>query len=224
MLESLYVRQQSIEDKLRNETINESENVRIAFPQFTKNGQKAEVELRNRLIKEDIKKILEVYGVEYNIDSKDGNRLQVPEAVEYLHLNYEVMQNLANLFSVLYFVDFFAQGSAYPTTSPYSTNIDLTNNTRIRLNQKVTIDESFLSEFTSWKFVQQQEGEQTLEKEAREYLAQLGDDLLLHGFQNADLIGSGNTLGIYSYYRDNTTGLAISLPHYLGGYGLFEKA
>ncbi|HKL78861.1 MAG TPA: hypothetical protein VJ888_00345, partial [Mobilitalea sp.] len=113
--------------------------------------------------------------------------------------------------------------SAHPTELVYTTNIDLKAANRIALSDLVRIDEEFVRDFRNWEFILFEPGNEELNQAVIDYLASLEEDMLLGGFQRADIIGSDNYLGIFSYLTFDSLGISIAVPNYLGDHVEFER-
>lgn len=194
--------------------------VAARHPTFLSGGTEKAISEWNNLISDDFKRILDIYSFQPFPELTQGPTDSVPTI---LNINYELMDNNPVLFSVLYRAAFHSSYSAYPTELVYTTNINKDKNTKLQLKDIVKLDKKFVESFRTWDFTVFENNNEELRQAVKDYLAGLSDEELLRGFLQADQINSKNSYGIYSYYKPNSLGISLSVPHYIGDHVEFER-
>lgn len=193
--------------------------IEVSYPKLISGAGEDRLKRWNEIIKEDVDGILAIYRPPSNqqIDLE-----HLGGSGDTLTLRYEI-KNLGDIFSVFYRAAFFSRSSAYPTDLVYTTNLDLRKDKRLVLSDLVEVNSDFVRKFSQWKPVSVEDNPREIEDGVLAYLQGLGEEALLRGFQNADVIGSGNYLGIYSYLTPERMGISIGVPNYLGDHSEFEQ-
>ncbi len=210
----------STDEKEISSTYYKKNGVVARYPTFVSGGTEMAISEWNRLISEDFKRILDIYSFQPFPELTQAPTDSVPTI---LNINYELMDNNSALFSVLYRAAFHSSFSAYPTELVYTTNIDKEKNTKLQLKDAVKLDKEFVENFRTWDFILFENDNEELRKAVKDYLAGLSDEELLRGFSQADQINSKNSYGIFSYYKPNSLGISLSVPHYIGDHVEFER-
>lgn len=200
------------------EMIYQRDGIEVYYPQFVSGVSDDKLLKWNQIIKEDVDKILDIYAFH---PLPQGSPIPNEPPSYTLSIRYEI-QSLRDIYSILYRVAFFSSYSAYPTDLVYTTNIDLTEDRRLVLKDLVKVDKDFVMVLSEWDMIPV-DSKDEVTKAIWDYLQGLGDEALLTGFQKADIIGSDNYLGIYSYLTPDRLGLSISVPNYLGDHVEFER-
>ena len=189
----------------------------VSYPLVVSSDMAVKTDALNDIILGDINKILNLYSADAFLPPAGGPDVFLRDT---LNIRYEIMRNDNNYLSIFYTADFYSPYGAYPTQTVYTTNIDLQNVRRIRLQDLNEVDNTLINEFLSWEPVninpQYMAG-------IRDYIRGLGTGIVQRGFASADIIGSDNFLGIFSYLKPGRLGISISLPNYLGNHAEFEK-
>ena len=133
-----------------------------------------------------------------------------------LNISYKVKLNNPIYISIFYLASYTAPFAAHPTNLAYTTNIDKSKGIRLVLKDFVKLDTAFVSSFRGWKPVNEALYPEYIRQGITAYLSDLTDEELLAGMKAADIIGSENRMDIYSYLTDNSLGISIGLPNYLG--------
>lgn len=197
----------------------QKDGIDARYPKFVTGADKEKLELWNKIIEEDIQKILDIYSFDPFPD-----RLPEPTVfVPILNISYEVKSYEGRFFSVMYRAAYSSPYSAHPSEMIYTTNLDYDLGRRITLAELIRLDEAFVRDFRKWDFVTIEEGNKELNQAIKDYLDNIEDQMLLRGFQLADQIGSSNFEGIYSYLTPNRLGISLSVPHYAGDHVELEK-
>lgn len=194
------------------------DGVELYYPKIISGGTTEDRSIWNQIIADDLERIINIYSFRPYPSVESGQR-EIPTV---LSIDYELKSQGERFYSILYKARYSSSYVAHPTELVYTTNIDLTQNKRLRLKDLVAIDAQFVKEFRSWDLV----GKETLAQEvieaAKTYLKEMTDQDLLQGFQNADLIGSENGWGVFSYIIPDGIGISLSVPPYLGDHLEFE--
>ena len=196
------------------------DGINALYPLFAAGASEELMTSWNQMIEKDIKKILDIYSFQ----PFPKVTTQPPsEGLSILNVTYEVKAADAVKFSVFYKAAFRGKYVAHPTELVYTTNLSLADSKRLRLSDFVKLDEAFVKEFRNWKLTPSPQGNQEVEQAIRDYMNGLKDSELLAGLQTADIIGSGNYLGMFSYLTPGQLGISVSLPNYLGDHAEFEQ-
>jgi len=190
--------------------------VYVSYPQAVSDTGKSRTDLINGIILADINRFLNLYSKDVIAPPAAGSGLFLRDT---LHIGYEIMRNDDRILSIFYTADFYSPYAPHPTQLIFSTNIDLINNRRLKLSDILQVDDVLPDEFLFWEPV----GNGQYINEIRDYIRGLGKEVLRSGFGSADIIGSMNRLGIFSYLKPNRIGISISVPNYLGDHAEFEK-
>ncbi len=190
------------------------------YPLFAAGASEEEIKAWNQIIDRDIRKIIDIYS----FNPFPNERLQPsPMEASILKISYEVKSADASKFSVLYKAAYSSKYVAHPTELVYSTNIRLTDSNRMKLSDIVTLDEAFVRNFRRWKLIVPSWMNREVEQAVREYVNSFKDKELLEGLRTADIIGSENYLGIFSYLTPGQLGISISVPNFLGDHVEFVQ-
>ena len=191
-----------------------------SYPKVLSGGSKESVKRWNQIIKQDFDKILQIYSFQ---PFPGPTPLPTGTVPRILNISYELMENSSDLLSILYRADFNSSYSAHPSNLVYTTNINKRNDQRLQLGDIVRLDNAFVKEFRTWKISSAAENTKEIDQAIYDYLGNITDEELLQGFHSADVIGSGNPWGIFSYQRDGVLGISIGVPNYAGDHAEFEK-
>lgn len=196
------------------------DGIEAEYPRLISGGTQEERDRINNLIYADFNKILQIYSFNPFPELTPSPAVSVPTI---LNIRYVIKQNSDELISILYSAAFNSPYSAHPTDLVYTTNIDKKNQTRLKLPDIIKINEAFVRDFRTWDFIVPEGSNEELNKAIRDYFTGMTDEDYLMGFQNADIIGSGNLWGIYSYLTPDRLGISISVPNYIGDHIEFER-
>ncbi|HKL79301.1 MAG TPA: hypothetical protein VJ888_02570 [Mobilitalea sp.] len=197
-----------------------SEGIEADYPYFVSGADKDKLAEWNRIIVKDFIKILGIYTINSFPEAEPSPTGVVPVI---LTIRNEIKKLDDQYFSVFYTAEYSSRYSAHPTELVYTTNIDLNAKKRVALSDLVRVDEDFVRDFRNWEVILFEPGNEELNQAVMDYLASLEDDMLLGGFQRADIIGSSNYLGIFSYLTFDSLGISLEVPNYLGDHMEFER-
>ena len=196
------------------------DGITASYPKVLSGGSEESVNRWNQIIKQDFDKILQIYSFQ---PFPGPTPLPTGTVPRILNISYELMENSSDLLSILYRADFNSSYSAHPSNLVYTTNIDKRKDQRLRLGDVVRLDHAFVREFRTWKISSAAENTKEIDQAIYDYIGNITDEELLQGFRLADVIGSGNPWGIFSYQRDGVLGISIGVPNYAGDHAEFEK-
>jgi hypothetical protein len=196
------------------------DGITASYPKVLSGGSEESVNRWNQIIKQDFDKILQIYSFQ---PFPGPTPLPTGTVPRILNISYELMENSSDLLSILYRADFNSSYSAHPSNLVYTTNIDKRKDQRLRLGDVVRLDNAFVREFRTWKISSAAEDTKEIDQAIYDYIGNITDEELLQGFRLADVIGSGNPWGIFSYQRDGVLGISIGVPNYAGDHAEFEK-
>lgn len=195
-----------------------NKNTKIDYPQITGFSDTDKQKQINALIKNDI---LNDYQndiaslVKYYYKSTEEAEGALTEDVKYY-----IKLNSTNLLSILYVKDGSIPGSAHPSTSVHSINIDVDNETALKFKDLINIDNSFILKFKNtknrmWtpKSLPGVEATDELNKELPGAI-----DAELGMLQDKDLIDQFNADDYSFYFTKDNFGMIFYLPHALGDY------
>lgn len=202
------------------ENVIQSNRTNVAYPIIVSETKNEKIDTWNKIILQDIGRILNIYSAYIVSSPKETANLYLPDT---LHITYDIKRNDNKYLSILYTTNFYSPYAAYPTQMIYTTNIDKVSDRRLKLPDIITIDRSLAGDITSWVMVTQNNENIDYHKAVMDYFNGLGKEVLYMGLKSADIIGPDNYLGIYSYLTSDRLGVSISVPHYLGDHVEFER-
>jgi len=190
------------------------------YPVLIGGGSKSDLLHWNQLIKTDFDKILSIYS--FYPYPEPALKHDEMETIN-LDITYLIKVNEYHLLSIFYTADYSSTFSAHPSQLIYTTNLDLTVDKRLRLSDVVELNNAFVTDFRTWDLVSYEVGNKEYNQAIYDYVAGLSDEDLLMGFQTADIIGTGNLWGDYSYLTHNRLGISLGVPTYIGDHVEYEK-
>ncbi len=206
------------EDSIQNVSYNRG-GITAQYPKLVAGGSKEDLELWNKIIDKDLQDIVNIYSFQPYPESKEPSDI----APASLKITYQVMLNNNRFLSIRYLANYVSPYSAYPTELVYTTNIDKQRNERIKLSDQILINLDFVQDFRTWDFIASEPESKEYNQAVKEYVEHINDEDLINGFETADIIGSGNHWGIYSYMTPDRLGLSLGVPNYIGDHVEFER-
>ncbi|MBD3920930.1 DUF4163 domain-containing protein [Paenibacillus sp. PR3] len=195
---------QSATPSLERAALTEHE-MKIQYPQVTNLGDAKREKTINSLIKNEARKAISYYAA--NETTMD--------------IDYTVKQMNDKVLSIQYTGYANSKGAAHPNNIYFTTNVDLTTGMKMLLKDNVKLDDSFVKLLHQAKYVPF-DPSLDLSKEAANELTNWSDAELLTYMKQADDIGIGNVLNVFSYWTDDALGISISVPRALGDHVEFE--
>ena len=172
----------------------------IRYPQIAGLTDTAMEDQINTLIKDDATAIKEEGGtidVSYSATWAGPNLLSI---------RYEGLRTMPD--------------AAYPNNLFYTTNVDIANGTKVRLDDVITVDGSFIEKIGTGEYVTQDSGLKEVEDLIRETIAGYN---LAGALANADNgYGQENPDYCFTYFTENALGISIAVPHAIGDHAEFE--
>lgn len=195
------------------------EGVEAEYPMLVSGGSEEQLSRWNQIIEEDFNKILAIYSFHPITAPAKVPSNRTPTI---LRIKYEMKLNNENYISILYTAAYNNPTSAHPTELVYTTNINKSSSNRMKLSDVVILSEDFVKNFRTWEYISPFQENAEWNKAVKDYIANLSDEDLLSGFQNADRIDSDNQMGIYSYLTEDRLGISLGVPNYIGDHAEFE--
>lgn len=195
------------------------DGINAQYPELAADGSRTSLQQWNRIISDDFNKILKIYSFH---PIPEPSQAPSGTAPEILKLTYAIKLNDSKYTSILYLAAFSSIFSAHPSELVYTTNIDKGKSSRLKLSDIVNLNEAFAKDFKTWDLAEADMSEE-IKKGIEDYMSGLSDEDLLMGMKSADIIGSGNLLGIFTYLTPDRLGISIGVPNYLGDHVEFEK-
>ena len=196
------------------------DGIEAGYPKLISGGSEEELKKWNQMIYEDFNKILDIYSFNPFPELTPVPTNLIPTI---LKIDYKVKLNNDKLISILYNAAYNSKYSAHPTDLVYTTNINKEKNERLKLPDIIKVNQAFVKDFRTWDFIFAEPDNEELNKAIKDYVSSLSDEDLLMGFQTADIIGSGNLWGIYSYLTPDRLGISLGVPNYIGDHVEFER-
>lgn len=194
--------------------------IQAHYPQLSSGLEEQKRDVVNQIIQNDMLAIVDIYSA----DIAPNQGTEGSEAYEFiLTIDYEVKLQNYNYLSICYVALYNSVTAAYPSEMVYTTNIDLVNQSRLKLTDMVTLNDDFVTTMKTWNFITYEQDNEELKNAIDEYIHGISNAQLLEGLKAADQIGTNNTYGIYGYLTEEKLGIAISVPHVLGDYVRFER-
>ncbi|GMK38559.1 hypothetical protein PCCS19_16130 [Paenibacillus sp. CCS19] len=195
---------QSAAPTLERATLTEHD-MKIQYPQITNLGDAKLEKTINSLIRNEARKAISYYAA--NETTMD--------------IDYAVKRMDDKILSIQYTGYANSKGAAHPNNLYFTTNVDLTTGMKMLLKDTVKLDDSFVKLLRSAKYVPF-DPSLDLSKEAADELSNWSDAELLTYMKQADDIGIGNVLNVFTYRTADALGISLSVPHALGDHVEFE--
>lgn len=196
------------------------DGISASYPQLAQGENEEDTKKINQMIQEDFNKILKIYSFH---PFPEPTPVEEGSNPELLKIGYTIKLNNDKYISILYTAIFESPYSAHPTELVYTTNISKKDKKRLMLSDILNLNESLINNFRKWEFIPIEESNQEFNKAIRDYVTSISEGDLLQGFETADIIGSGNIWGVFSYLTENKLGISLGVPHYIGDHVEFEK-
>lgn len=193
-----------------------NEGISAAYPKIIAADESGSIDRINELILEDFNRILQIYSFT-PFEPAPGT---VQATV--LDISYQIKLNNTEIISILYLAAFNSPYAAHPTRLVYTSNIDRKNSKRLTLGDIVRLDTDFVVNFKGWRLVNEEKYPEYIKQGIKDFLSGMETETLLEGMKSADIIGAENRLGIYSYLTEDSLGISLGLPNFLGDHAEFE--
>ncbi|MCL2141187.1 MAG: hypothetical protein FWH42_05975 [Dehalococcoidia bacterium] len=186
-----------------------SDKIKIDYPIFPTYGVDV-----NKMIKTEALRPLEAYSLIGFHTLEEVNARLLMEA------SYEIKHETKDCISIAFSGLEYLEGSAYPVGMFYTVNIDLVAVKKIRLADRVVIDDNLMSAL--YRAAEKQLTSSQYEYYIRE--DNYGDKgkLMLY-LNSADADGEGfENYRVFSYFTPNVVGIVLPIIHALGDYLIIE--
>jgi len=195
-----------------------NEGISAVYPKIIAANENEAIDRLNEIIMEDFNRILQIYS----FTPFEPDRMSPGQGAIILDISYQIKLNNPEIISIFYLAAFNSPYSAHPTRLAYTSNIDRKNLKRLVLGDIVRLDTDFVVNFKGWKLVNEEKYPEYIKQGITEYISGMETETLLSGMKTADIIGSENKLGIFSYLTGDRLGISLGLPNYLGDHAEFE--
>lgn len=186
----------------------EVEGVIIQYPQLKQTQNKELEERINNQITDDVVLFSDQYK----------------STEDMLEMNYLIMLETSEIISILYTGEYNA--GMYPTHLLFTTTIDLQEGEKLKVSDRVAINDEFIDTFLKSTYIDWETPESpNKEKQAAviDYVKGIPRNDLINAFKTADIPNmEQNLYGIYSYYTEDGMVISIQVPHALGDHAEFQ--
>jgi len=194
-----------------------NEGITASYPKIIAADESVSIDRLNELILEDFNRILQIYSF------TPFEPVPTPgQASVILDISYQIKLNNPGIISILYLAAFNSPYAAHPTRLVYTSNIDRKNSKRLTLGDIVRLDTDFAVDFKGWRLVNEKKYPEYIKQGIKDFISGMETETLLSGMKSADIIGSENRLGIFSYLTEDRLGISLGLPNFLGDHAEFE--
>ncbi|WP_428908087.1 hypothetical protein [Niallia sp. Krafla_26] len=180
----------------------------IHYPQLT--------QMEDKLKEQQINELLEKEILEYVAQYEDVDAT--------LTMDYEVMLNTPYTLSIRYTGDYYFKGGMYPSYLLFTTNLDLPNGEKLRLDDFVQVNEEFIKKFKSVPYMDRENPpNEELTNAVKDYVESMNPSVLKQAFDQADLPNlNDNQHGIFTFIQDDALIISIQVPHVIGDHVEFK--
>lgn len=130
-------------------------------------------------------------------------------------LEYEIKWQSQEFLSIAYSGDRYVKGTLYPTRVFFTTNINLRNGSKLKLNDIVKVDETLANRIRKGNMF-------AITPDLTLEMLHLSTNCFLQALLSADLSPKQNTASVYSYFTSNGIGVSMGVIHAMGDYVRFE--
>ncbi|NFL90301.1 DUF4163 domain-containing protein [Clostridium botulinum] len=208
------LKEKSNEYELVSKNYNKN-NVKINYPEIKKFNDDKKLKSINKYLKESALKVLDDYVKE------DPNL----EAVN-LNVNYDVKFKNEKYISIVYEGEVNVNGTAYPSSIFYTTNVDLESDNIIRLSDYSNVNE-ILNKLKDNKNIKVIEENDELSVAQKDFILNIGNDNLINMVKNADFHEVNTKIespkdGVYSYFDKDGVVISLQVNHAIGDHAEFK--
>jgi len=180
-----------------------SDDIIIDYPKFPEYSAKI-----NAMIKDAALRPLEVHTI--------YNTLDLVNEDLWMEIDYEIKLKSKDFVSIVFSGVSYLDGSFHPSRHFYTLNIDLESGKKVRLIDRVVIDDALISSLN-------RAAQKTLEPDIYEgYMDQrfgYGDENeLIKYLTNADTYDAGNHCEEFSYFTSSKVGIVLPIAHAAGSF------
>ncbi len=208
------LKEKSNEYELVSKNYNKN-NVKINYPEIKKFNDDKKLKSINKYLKESALKVLDDYVKE------DPNL----EAVN-LNVNYDVKFKNEKYISIVYEGEVNVNGTAYPSSIFYTTNVDLESGNIIRLSDYSNVND-ILKKLKDPKNIKVIAENDELAAAQKDFILNIGNDNLINMVKNADFHEVNTKIespkdGVYSYFDKDGVVISLQVNHAIGDHAEFK--
>ncbi|HBJ1647128.1 DUF4163 domain-containing protein [Clostridium botulinum] len=208
------LKEKSNEYELVSKNYNKN-NVKINYPEIKKFNDDKKLKSINKYLKESALKVLDDYVKE------DPNL----EAVN-LNVNYDVKFKNEKYISIVYEGEVNVNGTAYPSSIFYTTNVDLESGNIIRLSDYSNVND-ILNKLKDPKNIKVIAENDELAVAQKDFILNIGNDNLINMVKNADFHEVNTKIespkdGVYSYFDKDGVVISLQVNHAIGDHAEFK--
>ncbi|NFO33157.1 DUF4163 domain-containing protein [Clostridium botulinum] len=208
------LKEKSNEYELVSKNYNKN-NVKINYPEIKKFNDDKKLKSINKYLKESALKVLDDYVKE------DPNL----EAVN-LNVNYDVKFKNEKYISIVYEGEVNVNGTAYPSSIFYTTNVDLESGNIIRLSDYSNVND-ILKKLKDPKNIKVIAENNELAAAQKDFILNIGNDNLINMVKNADFHEVNTKIespkdGVYSYFDKDGVVISLQVNHAIGDHAEFK--
>lgn len=208
------LKEKSNEYELVSKNYNKN-NVKINYPEIKKFNDDKKLKSINKYLKESALKVLDDY-------IKENPNL---EAVN-LNVNYDVKFKNEKYISIVYEGEVNVNGTAYPSSIFYTTNVDLESGNIIRLSDYSNVND-ILNKLKDPKNIKVIAENDELAAAQKDFILNIGNDNLINMVKNADFHEVNTKIespkdGAYSYFDKDGVVISLQVNHAIGDHAEFK--
>ncbi|MBY6836812.1 MULTISPECIES: DUF4163 domain-containing protein [Clostridium] len=208
------LKEKSNEYELVSKNYNKN-NVKINYPEIKKFNDDEKLKSINKYLKGCALKVLDDYVKE------DPNL----EAVN-LNVNYDVKFKNEKYISIVYEGEVNVNGTAYPSSIFYTTNVDLESGNIIRLSDYSNVND-ILNKLKDPKNIKVIAENDELAAAQKDFILNIGNDNLINMVKNADFHEVNTKIespkdGVYSYFDKDGVVISLQVNHAIGDHAEFK--
>ncbi|NFO14118.1 DUF4163 domain-containing protein [Clostridium botulinum] len=208
------LKEKSNEYELVSKNYNKN-NIKINYPEIKKFNDDEKLKSINKYLKGCALKVLDDYVKE------DPNL----EAVN-LNVNYDVKFKNEKYISIVYEGEVNVNGTAYPSSIFYTTNVDLESGNIIRLSDYSNVND-ILNKLKDPKNIKVIAENDELAAAQKDFILNIGNDNLINMVKNADFHEVNTKIespkdGVYSYFDKDGIVISLQVNHAIGDHAEFK--
>ncbi len=208
------LKEKSNEYELVSKNYNKN-NVKINYPEIKNFNDDEKLKSINKYLKECALKVLDDY-------IKENPNL---EAVN-LNVNYDVKFKNEKYISIVYEGEVNVNGTAYPSSIFYTTNVDLESGNIIRLSDYSNVND-ILNKLKDPKNIKVIAENDELAAAQKDFILNIGNDNLINMVKNADFHEVNTKIespkdGVYSYFDKDGIVISLQVNHAIGDHAEFK--
>ncbi len=208
------LKEKSNEYELVSKNYNKN-NVKINYPEIKNFNDDEKLKSINKYLKECALKVLDDY-------IKENPNL---EAVN-LNVNYDVKFKNEKYISIVYEGEVNVNGTAYPSSIFYTTNVDLESGNIIRLSDYSNVND-ILNKLKDPKNIKVIAENDELAAAQKDFILNIGNDNLINMVKNADFHEVNTKIespkdGVYSYFDKDGVVISLQVNHAIGDHAEFK--